>query len=109
LNPQALELDEGRRFSICQPGALADCFRAAPLTEVAVTALEVDMRFRDFDDYWVPLLGGQGPAGAYVKSLSEPDRGRFRDLLRRRLPSAPDGSIHLVSRAWAVRGRVPTW
>jgi SAM-dependent methyltransferase len=107
LNPAAAELDEGRRFTICDPDALANCFSACGLTDVGVTALEVDMRFRDFDDYWTPFLGGQAPAPAYAVSLSEPDRDRLRDLIRSRLPAAADGSIALVSRAWAARGRVP--
>ena len=107
LNPAAEELDEGRRFPICEPTALASCFSAAGLTNVGVTAIEVDMRFRDFDDYWTPFLGGQAPAPAYAISLSEAERARLRELIRRRLPIEPDGSIRLVSRAWAVRGRVP--
>lgn len=106
LAPAAAELDEGRRFPICEPDALADCFLACGLTNVGVTALEVDMRFRDFDDYWAPFLGGQAPAPAYAVSLPEPERDRLRDLIRLRLPTSPDGSIKLVSRAWAVRGWV---
>src|ERR1700730_6610395 len=106
-NPAAAELDEGLRFPICEPDALADCFSACGLTNVGVTALEVDVRFRDFDDYWVPFLGGQGPAPGYAISLPEPERDRLRDVIRSRLPTAPDGSIGLVSRAWAVGGRVP--
>lgn len=107
LNPAAAELDQGQRFPICEPDALADCFSACGLTSVGVTAIEVDMHFRDFDDYWTPFLAGQGPAPAYAMSLSEPERDRLRALIRSRLPAAPDGSIGLVSRAWAVRGRVP--
>ena len=63
-------------------------------------------RFRDFDDYGTPFLGGQGPAPGYAMSLSEPARDELRELLRSRLPARPDGSIDLVARAWAVRGRV---
>lgn len=107
LNPAAAERDEGRRFPICEPDALAACFSACGLTSVGVTTIEVDMRFRDFDDYWTPFLAGQAPAPAYAMSLSEPERDRLRALIRSRLPTAPDGSIGLVSRAWAVRGRVP--
>ncbi len=107
LNQAAAELDEGRRFPICEPTALASCFSAAGLTNVGVTAIEVDMRFSDFDDYWTPFLGGQAPAPAYAVSLPDPERARLRDLIRGRLPIEPDGSILLVSRAWAVRGRVP--
>ena len=51
------------------------------------------------------FLGGQGPAPAYAMSLSEEHRGALRDRLRATLPIAQDGSIPLVARAWAVRGR----
>ena len=106
LNPAAAEFDQGRRFPICEPNALVACFSACVLADVRVTALDVDMRFRDFDDYWLPFLGGQGPAPAYAVSLPGPERDRLRDLVRSRLPAAPDGSIRLISRAWAVHGRV---
>ncbi len=62
--------------------------------------------FRDFDDYWSPFLGGQGPAPAYVQTLSPEGREALRERLRTTLPIAADGSIHLIARAWAVRGRL---
>ena len=61
-------------------------------------------RFRDFDDYWTPFLGGQGPAPAYATSLGADRRDALRERLRATLPTAPDGSISLTARAWAVRG-----
>lgn len=54
-----------------------------------------------------PFLGGQGPAPGYCVALPEDRRTALRDLIRQRLPVQPDGSIRLVARAWAVRGRVP--
>jgi hypothetical protein len=62
--------------------------------------------FRDFDDYWQPFLGGQGPAPAYCTALPEDRRDALREQLRATLPTAPDGSIPLTARAWAVKGRV---
>jgi hypothetical protein len=38
-------------------------------------------------------------------SLPEDDRAKLRERLRTSLPTQPDGSIHLIARAWAVRGR----
>lgn len=107
LDPSARALDEGLRFPLCQAAALEAAFRAAGLAAVESRPLDIATRFRDFDDYWTPFLGGQGPAPAYVGTLDEAARERLREALRRRLPAQPDGSIDLVARAWAVRGRVP--
>jgi hypothetical protein len=71
LDQAALELDEGRRFQICQPSPLADLFKEAGLQEVEVRSIDISTPFRDFDDYWSPFLGGQGPAPAYAMSLNE--------------------------------------
>lgn len=105
LDPAAAELDEGRRFPICRPQPLAELFTQAGLRDVEVRAIDVPTRFRDFDDYWSPFLGGQGPAPGYTMSLGEARRDTLRDHLRSRLPVAADGAIDLIARAWAVRGR----
>ncbi len=104
LDGAAAELDEGRRFPICRPAALEALLGGAGLREVESRALEVPTRFRDFDDYWAPFLGGQGPAPSYAMGLDERRRLLLRNRLRARLPVAPDGSIDLAARAWAVRG-----
>ena len=106
LDPAARDLDEGRRFgAICRPEILADLFRDAGLCRVEACAVDVPTLFRDFDDYWTPFLGGQGPAPGYAMALSEDRRAALRDRIRANLPIADDGSIPLVARAWAVRGR----
>ena len=69
--------------------------------------IDAPTRFRDFDDYWSPFLGGQGPAPGYAMSLSEERRGALRERIRASLPIAQDGSINLIARAWAVRGQAP--
>lgn len=97
--------DEGRRFSICQPGPLADLFTGAGLGGVEAWAIDIPTHFRNFDDYWTPFLGGQGAAPAYTMTLSEEQRAALRERLRAELPTRADGSIHLTARAWAVRGR----
>ena len=104
LNPQALDLDEGRRFPLCQPQPLAELFRTARLRAVEVRAIDIATDFHDFDDYWSPFLGGQGPAPSYTMALKEQQRVALRERLRQGLPFALDGSIPLVARAWAVRG-----
>jgi SAM-dependent methyltransferase len=104
LDPAARELDEGRRFPLCRPEALGALFRGAALEAVETRAIDVPTVFRDFDDYWSPFLGGQGPAPGYAMALSEERRGALRDRVRAGLPVEADGSIRLVARAWAVRG-----
>lgn len=104
LNPAAGELDEGRRFPLCQPTALTQLFQDAGLRSVEARAIDVPTIFHKFDDYWTPFLGGQGPAPSYVMSLDEADRVELRELIRSRLPIDKDGLIHLMARAWAVRG-----
>jgi SAM-dependent methyltransferase len=105
LDPAAAPLDEGRRFPLCEPRALVRLWQEAGLVDVQSTGLEVTTTYRDFDDYWRPFLGGQGPAPGYVASLGLERLGALRERLRARLPTQPDGQIALVARAWAVRGR----
>jgi SAM-dependent methyltransferase len=104
LDERARDLDEGPRFPICQPEPLRELFEGAGLSHVETRAIDVPTSFRDFDDYWTPFLGGQGPAPGYCMSLEESARGALRERLRASLPTRPDGSIELNARAWAVRG-----
>lgn len=104
LNPAASSLDEGRRFPLCAPAPLRELFAQAELTEVQVRSIDVATPFHNFNDYWAPFLGGQGPAPAYAMLLSEEDRAALRDRIRASLPMAANGSINLMARAWAIRG-----
>ncbi len=104
LDPEAARIEEGLRFPLCRPDPLRLLWTDAGLGEVAVTAIEIPTVFVDFDDYWSPFLGGQGPAPGYLASLPEQGRIALREQLRLRLPRATDGSIPLTARAWAVRG-----
>ena len=106
LFPEGAEKDEGKQFPICKPGPLVDLFRTADLSAIETLALDAPTVFTDFDDYWSPLLRGQGPAGAFCVSLSEIDRERLRKHLEEVLPFKSDGTIDLIARAWAVRGTV---
>jgi hypothetical protein len=107
LNPAAGALDEGSRFPICKQEALRTLFAQAGLAGIQERAIDLPTVFRDFDDYWSPFLGGQGPAPGYCVSLPETEREALRQRLRAELPTAPDGSIHLMARAFAVRGIRP--
>lgn len=104
LDPAAAQRHEGTRFPVCHPSALRHAFEAAGLSRVDTASLDLTADFVDFDDYWRPFLGGQGPAPAYVMSLSEARRSALRAELALALPRTAGGAIALGARAWAVRG-----
>lgn len=106
LDPNAAKLDEGVRFPLCRPEALEMLFADAGLKGVEVKSIDIPTLFTNFDDYWQPFLGGQGPAPAYAMSLDETARARLRDRIRARLPIEANGSISLTARAWAGRATV---
>lgn len=106
LDPQAASLDEGPRFPLCHPEALGQLFTDAGLAGVEVMHFDIPTPFKNFDDYWQPFLGGQGPAPAYAMSLDEAGRSRLRNRLQERIPTEADGSISLIARALAVRAIV---
>lgn len=104
LDPVAAGRSENGRVPICHPDPLRELWSAAGLLRPEVIAIETATVFADFDDYWTPFLGGQGPAPGYVASLPPERRVALAELLRSRLPAEADGTIRLTARAWAVRG-----
>jgi SAM-dependent methyltransferase len=104
LDPAVADLDEAPRFPVCNPNALRELFQTTGLKQVETRAIDVDTQFKDFDDYWNPFLGGQGPAPTYAMSLSEEKRTQLRERIRAGLPFASDGSVPLIARAWAAKG-----
>lgn len=106
LDPAAVEKDEGVRFPICRPAALAALFSNAGLSDVVTAPIDILTPFKDFDDYWTPFLSGIAPAPGYCASLDEAARQKLKKRLIDVLPTDPDGMILLAARAWAVRGIV---
>ena len=104
LDPAASQLDEGRRFPICERDALKQLFTSGDLNQVVCEPIDITTRFSDFDDFWTPFLSGTAPAPAYVTGLKPEDREALATYLERSLPRQTDGSISLIARAWAVRG-----
>jgi SAM-dependent methyltransferase len=103
LDPSCDARDE-RHMPLCRPGELAALWRQHGLADTVEAPLVIELPFASFDDFWSPFLGGQGSAPSYLMPLGDAQRARLREALRARLPYAPDGSIPLVARAWAVRG-----
>jgi SAM-dependent methyltransferase len=106
LDAGAREFDDGVKAPICRPGPLSSLFQDAGLADVEVQGLDIPTAFENFDDYWMPFLGGTGSAPKYCTSLSSEAQARLQENLRNRLPTGPDGEILLAVRAWAIKGRV---
>jgi SAM-dependent methyltransferase len=107
IAPEADRVDE-RRMPLCRAGELSELWKRGGLENIQEQPLDIRMRFESFADYWDPFLLGQGPAGAYVRSM---DRDRLRLLraeVKRRLSiTREDRPFTLPARVWAVRGSVP--
>ncbi len=101
LDPAAAALDEGPRFPLCRPEALRELWTRSGLSGLDVRPIEVPTVFADFDDFWGPFLGGQGPGPVYVAGLTPEARASLRDRLQSTLGAGP---ITLTARAWAVVG-----
>jgi SAM-dependent methyltransferase len=106
VSPQDAKLDQAERFPLCRPEPLATLWQDLGLTAVVVRAIDIPTVFRDFADYWTPFLGEQGAAPTYLASIDAATQERIRAVLHARLRPAPDGTIALTARAWAVQGRL---
>jgi SAM-dependent methyltransferase len=107
LDPGSEKAASDPRFAICKPEPFADLFRGAGLDDVEVRAVDTPTVFKNFDDYWNPFLIGEAPAQKHTAALSDERRNILREGLRTNLPVMGNGSIPLIARAWAVKGRVP--
>jgi SAM-dependent methyltransferase len=107
LDPESAQFDQARRFEICKPEVLQKSFADAYHESPELHPLDIYTRFDNFDDYWKPFLLGQGSAPVYLRSQPTQIQNAIRDRLKSTLPAAPDGSISLPARAWAIRARRP--
>ncbi|HEY3440094.1 MAG TPA: methyltransferase domain-containing protein [Paludibaculum sp.] len=107
LDTQAEKIDE-KHMPLCRAGELATLWKLRGLEQVDEQPLEIAMRFESFADYWDPFLLGQGPAGAYTRSLQGDRMQALRSAVKRRLAiSGENDAFTLPARVWAVRGTVP--
>jgi SAM-dependent methyltransferase len=93
-----------RRSAGTVEGDLVARFERAGLEGVMGSALTASADYADFDDFWEPFTLAVGPAGQYLASLSDADRGRVREACQAELPEGP---FSLEARAWCARGTVP--
>jgi SAM-dependent methyltransferase len=103
VDDEARAFDQGRRFPLCTPEGLTSLFEEAKLQAPVVHAIDIVTRFASFDDYWEPLLTGQGSAPNYLATRNQSIQNAIRERLRSSLPKNAQGGIDLPARAWAVR------
>jgi SAM-dependent methyltransferase len=93
------------------PEGSADGMRAAlaavGFDAIAVTEIEVEQSFRNFDEYWEVQTLAFSPPGKSVARLDAAQRDRLRDHMRKTLPIASDGSITYAATALAGKALRP--
>jgi SAM-dependent methyltransferase len=93
--------------ALALPDGLPRAFAAAGLAQIEQASLTIRMDYASFEDYWVPLCGGQGPVGTYLVSLAPELRARIEQAVAVAYRSgAPDGPRSMTATAWAVRGQI---
>ena len=93
---------------VTQPGELSGVFRAASFEQVVEVELTIRINFTRFENYWDPLIHGQGTLAEFLSSLPAPVHDRVQASVRAAyLCDRPDGPRSFTSTAWAVRGVVP--
>jgi len=83
---------------------LTGLWRQVGLEDVRGGEVTVSAYYEDFDDLWVPITSGIGPAGAFCASLDPDRQAELRSAFARRLGN-PEGPFELSARAWCAVGR----
>jgi ubiquinone/menaquinone biosynthesis C-methylase UbiE len=93
---------------LSKPNEMSRVWKDLGFQDVDQTDLLIRMEFSSFEDYWVPITKGEGPAGQFYKSLSAANQSALADNLRRAyLSEAPDGPRSFACVALACSGTVP--
>jgi ubiquinone/menaquinone biosynthesis C-methylase UbiE len=91
-----------------QPSELHRAFLRAGLLDVRDTELTIRMDFTSFEDYWAPLMKGQGKHSEFMSTLPKATSQRIENAVHASyLSNRSDGPRSFIAAAWAVRGTVP--
>ncbi len=109
IDPGAEKARTGGYFRpLAQAGELTAAFEAAGLEDVVEDTLLIRMDFQDFQDFWTPIAGGEGPLAAYVVAQSPEHQERLKQAVSAAYESGkPDGPRSFYGVALACRGRKP--
>jgi ubiquinone/menaquinone biosynthesis C-methylase UbiE len=85
---------------------LRNLFLAAGLDAVTTRSIEIQLTFKNFEEYWASETSLTNPIVRPIRDMSDADVERLKALLRNRLPIDGHGRIAYGARANAVKGRV---
>ena len=100
IDPDAV--DEGLQLGASR-GQLAEFLGECGVGAVRAEALEVEVGFDTFEDWWTPFLYGVGPAGAYLAAQSPERQQQVRAICEEQLGPPP---FTVSGRAWCAAGSV---
>jgi SAM-dependent methyltransferase len=102
IDPEAKRARDARAYA---GGQLSALWGECGFDAVEETALLIAPAFESFDEFWTPLVGGQGASGTYLASLADDKQRGLRERVREKVfGSGPDRPFKLKAKAWAVRG-----
>jgi hypothetical protein len=96
-------IEDESGFAGARPGHLAELLSTCGLEQIVEEELSISVDHDTFEEWWTPFTLGVGPAGAYVRELTEADRSAVRERCRALLPEGP---FTIEATAWAARGIV---
>ena len=89
------------RLNGAREGHLAELFEAAGLGDIQDTAISSSVEYDDFETWWQPFTLGVGPAGEFLLSRDEQDRGALHEGCKELLGGPP---FTVTAVAWASKG-----
>ncbi|TXL69490.1 class I SAM-dependent methyltransferase [Vineibacter terrae] len=105
LEPKVADKDPRTKRPMTGEGELRATFESAGFADVADSVLTIHMDYANFDDYWYPMVYGQGTFGSFFDGLPQARRDQLRDAVRAAyLGDDSDGPRGFATVALAVRG-----
>ena len=86
--------------------ALISLFAGAGLQDIVTKVIEVTMSFSDFSEFWQSHTPTYIPIGKMIATMSDADREKVIEAVRKGMRAGPDGSLACSARAHAIKGCV---
>jgi ubiquinone/menaquinone biosynthesis C-methylase UbiE len=107
LLAMGVDVPAGSGLKNTRTDELRTLLEQAGLYHIETRAIEIEVSYQNFDDYWSAQTGFSNLVVQPIRKMSEPDVARLKAYLREHLPTDPNGRIAYPARANAVKGRTP--